>query len=620
MSVLSASTPDRFVRHRGPVTGVAALSGTDVLVTSAYDGAVGVFDLRSREVGLLGYHDHLVNRVVTEADGPRAATCGSDYTVQVWDVAGRRLQQVLRGHSDDVEDFVFAGPDTGVSASRDRRILVWDLQTGAVRRVLEGHDKDVLALAYHQGRIYSAGDDRTLRVWNLETGEMLSTWGPFDNETDTCAIDPLHGRAVLGCDDGCIRVFDISDGRLLHEVPAHRSGIKKVAVSPANGDILSSAYDQRLVIWDAETMQEKLVLDKFPTTWERSLTWSPDGSRILGGTFDGTVLVWDARKGTLETQVGEQGVSPGNACLNDVGATASGEIALVSDDGFVRLGVLTPERAELLAVTEPGSGRILMNAVTLDEEYGMVAAGAHDNRLHLFRIDGGRLVDEVEAPLGEGPINSVRIARHPGHERETFVACYSGAIVRVGADGAVRGTIHVHEGAVKALRLHPERRVGVSCGADGLLLSWSFDGELREHYRGHMAIINDVDLSPRGDRLASVSRDFSMKVFDVESGRLHHSVGIGRKSLKSVLFWDDETVVVGDYWGGLIRVDLATERVVRRVVARNGISAVARAGAHLVAVSYDGTAYLVRPGDLEVVNRLGMMRQRLDGDAPARGS
>lgn len=34
-----------FVRHRGPVTGVAVVPGTDWVVTSAYDSAVGLFDL-----------------------------------------------------------------------------------------------------------------------------------------------------------------------------------------------------------------------------------------------------------------------------------------------------------------------------------------------------------------------------------------------------------------------------------------------------------------------------------------------------------------------------------------------------------------------------------------------
>ena len=256
---------------------------------------------------------------------------------------------------------------------------------------------------------------------------------------------------------------------------------------------------------------------------------------------------------------------------------------------------------------------MLMNAVTLDSDYAMVAAGSHDQKLHLFHLDqaNGRLTDGLEVKLGEGPINSLRIAHHPGYERDTFVACYSSAIVRAGRDGAVRGKFHVHEGAVKALRLHPRETVGVSCGADGLLLSWTFEGEPLQRFLGHTAIINDVDLAPAGDRVASVSRDFTLKVYELASGRLLHSVPLGRRSLKSVCFVDDDTVLVGDYWGSVARVELSEERVTRSWIAANGVSALTRSGAHVAATSYDGAVYLLDPGDLAVVQTLHGMQQRL---------
>jgi WD40 repeat protein len=612
-----ASGPDPavagFTRHRGPVTGVAMIPGTRDVVTSAYDGAVALFRTETGRVDLLGYHLHLVNRVVVDDAGRRAASCSSDYTTCIWNLETLRPERVLRGHSDDVEDFLFVGDTLGISASRDHRIMIWNLATGNIERVLEGHEKDVLSLAYHEGKIYSSGDDMTLRVWDLATGKLLSLWGPFENETDTCAIDPLHSHAILGCDDGCVRVFDIRNGALVREIPAHTSGIKKVSVSPTSGDILSSAYDQKVLVWDAVTFEQKLRVDKRPSAWERSLTFSPDGSLILAGTFDGTVLLWKAATGELLQEIGGTQQEPGNACFNDVGASDEGEVALVSDDGFLRLGRLDTERAEWSERVEPASGRMLMNAVTLDSDYEMVAAGSHDQKLHLFRLDraNGRLADGLEVKLGEGPINSVRIAHHPGYERETFVACYSSAIVRAARDGSVRGKFHVHEGAVKALRLHPTETVGVSCGADGLLLSWTFEGEPLQRFLGHTAIINDVDLAPAGDRVASVSRDFTLKIYELSSGRLLHSVPLGRRSLKSVCFVDDSTVLVGDYWGSVMRVELPDERVSRQWIAANGVSALSRAGGHVAATSYDGAVYLIDPADLTVVQTLHGMQQRL---------
>jgi WD40 repeat protein len=588
---------------------VAGIPGRNAAVSSAYDGAVAYFDLDARTVELLGYHDHLANKITVNAAGTLAASSSSDYTIYIWDLVTRQRQQVLLGHSDDVEDFVFVDDTTGVSVSRDWRILVWNLKTGAVTRIIEGHEKDVLSVVYSGGRIYTSGDDMTLRVWDLNTGQLIKMWGPFENETDSCAIDAIHGRAVLGCDDGVIRVFDIENSETLAEIQAHESGIKKVATSPVNGDILSAAYDQKILVWDANDFSQKVALERKATTWERSFNWTPDGKRILAGTFDGTVLVWDATTGKCLDEVGQR--ETGNICLNDVSANQDGEIATVSDDGFVRLGKLSDTVSKWVTKIEPASGRMLANAVTMDDPYGLVICGSHDQKLHIFAKHDGSLGKEIEVTLGEGPINCVRVAHHPGYEGQTFVACYSGAIVRVDRDGKVLNTIRVHDGAVKALRLHPNKPIGVSCSADGALLAWDFEGKLLQRFPGHMAIVDDVDIDPEGNLITSVSRDFTMKVYRIDDGKLLHSFSLGHRSPKGVCFLDPKTVIVTNYWGALLRIDLESGNVLTRQIAENGISAVTRSGAELVAVSYDGVAYRVRPDDLEVVNTLRSMTQRL---------
>jgi WD40 repeat protein len=579
---------------------------------------VALFDLDSGAVELLGYHGHLVNRINVNREGTRAASSSSDYNVFIWNLETLTVERVLRGHSDDVEDFAFADRITGVSVSRDQRILIWDLATGSIIRTIEEHEKDVLAVVAQGNSIYTAGDDMTLRQWDLSTGRMLRKWGPFEHETDTCAIDPVLGRAVLGCDDGIIRVFDTRSGDLIREIPAHASGIKKVCTSPATGDILSAAYDQRILVWDAQTMEIKAELERVASTWERSLNWTFDGQSILAGTFDGTTLEWNAATGRLIAELGGGDSARGNACFNEASAGAN-VVAVVSDDGYIRMARLTPSNAEWLARVEPVSGRILMNAVTLDEKFSVVMTGAHNHCLHIFDLVAGELKNETEVELGEGPINCIRIAHNPGFEGDAFVACYSGAIVRVGRHGEIRGRITAHDGAVKALRIHPTLPVGISGSADGTLIAWDLDGAAHRYLAGHTAIVDDVDFSPSGDLIASAGRDFILKVHKLYDGALVHAIRIGRRSPKSICFVDEVTVVIGDYWGALIRVDLRTSQISRAQIAQNGISSIVRGGEYLVATSYDGGIYLVEPFSFKVVNTIRAMTQRLRPPAAHAG-
>lgn len=603
-----------FVRHRGPVTCVAGIPGKNAAVSSAYDGAVAYVDLEKGAVELLGYHDHLANMVTVNQSGTRAASTSADYTIYIWDLVERRREKVLRGHSDDVECFTFVDDHIGLSASRDWRVIVWNLDTGAILRIIDQHKKDVLSVVYHEGLIYSSGDDMTMRVWDMKSGNLIKMWGPFENETDTCAIDTIHGRAVLGCDDGVIRVFDIKTDETLAEIDAHQSGIKKVSTSPINGDILSAAYDQKVLIWDAKSFARKVELEHQLSTWERSFNWTPDGKQLLAGTFDGTVMVWDAASGRFLDEIGDRG--KGNLCLNDISANEVGDIATVSDDGFVRLGRLTPSEARWVCEVEPASGRVLANAITLDDASNLVVAGSHDQQLHVFEKTFDSLENELEVPLGEGPINCVRVAHHAGCQGQIFVACYGGAVVRVDPAGAVLGTHRLHgEVAIKAVRLHPTEMIGTSCGVDGSVLAWDFEGNLIHRMVGHMGIVDDIDIDPSGKMLTSVSRDFTMKVFGLADGKLLHSLSLGRRSPKAVCFFDPKTVIVTNYWGELLRFDLDTAESCTRQIAKNGISSISRCGGNVVVSSYDGAAYLVRSADLSVQNTLRGMTQRLKPSA-----
>ncbi|MBJ6362184.1 WD40 repeat domain-containing protein [Paenibacillus sp. GCM10012307] len=612
MSILSIEEKNRvFTRHRGPVTSVVQIPDSPWLVTSAYDGAVAKYNYITGEISLLGYHKHLVNRITIDRAGTLAASCSSDYSIGIWDIQEGKFIKNLIGHYDDVEDFIFAEENIGISASRDRRIIVWNLTTGAIIKILEGHSKDVLSLAYHDRKIYSTGDDKTLRVWSLDTGDLLNQWGPFDVETDTCAIDLIQHRVILGCDDGYVRIFDIEDGTMLHEIKAHSSGIKKVSCSFIDGSILSAAYDQRVRIWDAHTFEEKIELENFPSKWERSLVWSEDSTHIFAGTFDGTLLVWDAETGKFMNEIGIDETN-GNACFNEIAEVSRGKVGSVSDDGYVRVVAIEDSHPVRVTSAAPTSGRFLMNAIAAHEKF--LITGAHNQRVHYFNYEMDRLTHSKEVLIGEGPINSIRISSHPDYYHYSFIGCYSGAVVQLNISGEQVRKFYPHDGAVKALRLHPNSTVGVSCSANGEIISWDFDGNKKNSYLGHTAIINDLDISESGSRIATVSRDFTLRVYDFDTAQPIHTVSLGRKSLKSVSFYSDSIIVAGDYWGNLIVVSLETGDLNTINVAQNGISSVAKIGSHIAASSYDGAIYIFDPVSHSIIDTYREMIQKVKSE------
>jgi WD40 repeat protein len=165
-------------------------------------------------------------------------------------------------------------------------------------------------------------NDRTVTVWDAATGRKTRTL----NETDPwVCFSPDGKRYVSSSVDGRLKICDATTGQESLVLQAILKEHGPVAILAWSGDskriagafqVLSKqgVLPPELVAWDAATGQQVLV----PQHTGKGITcvaFSPDGKRLVSGSGDGTMTIWETSTGqvTLTFQSGVRIVSAGDA-------------------------------------------------------------------------------------------------------------------------------------------------------------------------------------------------------------------------------------------------------------------------------------------------------------------
>ncbi len=160
-----------------------------------------------------------------------------------------------------------------------------------------GYDRANALAISPDGKLLVVGSSLGIYFYNFQTGQEVR-FIPTQTWVRSLVFSSTGESIVTGSYDNVIRLWRVSDGRLLREFKGHTAWVQAVALSP-DGETLASASDDSTVrLWHVSDGFALKILKK-NTTGIRALAFSPDSKMLATGGYDKVVRLLSVPDGTV---------------------------------------------------------------------------------------------------------------------------------------------------------------------------------------------------------------------------------------------------------------------------------------------------------------------------------
>lgn len=171
------------------------------------DGYVLMYDpdMNSSEIMELIGHSGPVNGVAWSPDGRYLASCSDDNTIRFWYKGGASI--LLEGHTGPVYAVRWSTQSVCASASFDNTIRLWNPRNHECMYVLKGHSMQIygLSFSYTGEYLVSGSADQSIKVWKVSDGKLIYSFIgtqsiydiQFDKQANNIVACCVGGNIIL---------------------------------------------------------------------------------------------------------------------------------------------------------------------------------------------------------------------------------------------------------------------------------------------------------------------------------------------------------------------------------------------------------------------------------------
>ncbi|KAJ3228698.1 hypothetical protein HDU81_005974 [Chytriomyces hyalinus] len=469
-------------------------------------------------------------------DGKTVACGCADRTLNLFSTVTGKLVQSFCGSVGPILYVAFCPDgDTLITASSDKFVCAWSI-SGEKRLSAFKTGSFVLrsfAVCPQFDRYAIGTDERVIKLFDLKTHKLVQTVAAGQEQVSRCLAFSPDAKLLVSGSESVVKVFSIETGELVHSFNGHSGTINGIVVLPDNDMIASCSDDKSIRLWSMSTSKCVRVFNDHEDA-VNSISVSSNGMMLVCASDDKNIKIFSVPKRKLvKTFTGH------NSAAKSVAISPDG-FTLASGAADLKVWSVTEKPAQVFEDDHSAA----VSVVEFNPAYDVCITGSVDTTVRCWSMNSGRMILSFES-------HSDAITALAFSAQGDLVASgdQSGrTLVWTLSTGEVVFSVHSNQTPVTSIAFFPDgKKFGCGHAQEPAFVHFldSKPSKILPKSMGRC-------FSPDGTKIASVSEDKTVRVFDWAKKTLLHTFAktattVGHTaSVKSVTFKDNVTLITRD--------------------------------------------------------------------------
>ncbi len=571
--------------------GTRAITGSGHLASNISDYSLMVWDIvKGKLIKTLRGHDYTVTCVGFTPDGQRAVSGSMDGTLRVWDIESGKVLKTLKEQSED-GNWLTLSPNSkfAISSGGKGLLKLWDIKNEKILKSLSysGHSgkHDTVAMTPDGSLVIYQKKKNEILVWEKSSTRRPWSLVTKSSEINFVMVTPDGRHAIIDCDDkrfnkageknSILEVWNLNSRKLMTTYPlddptSHIAlGENGQSVIVGSGQIAHSLT--LLILKENKTVSKPTTPKTEPTKpvppdtstklkpfylagtidghsdIVRSIAISPDGTKIVSGSNDHMVKLWN-----IATRSMYRTFTRHTENVRSVAFSPNGQqIASSGNDNTIVLwNVKTGQRLRTIKGRSSRT-RQSINMISYSPHGDKIAGANNDRTVSVWDTKTGALL--INLPGHRQIVNAVLFSP----DGKTIASCSMDKTIKLwdSKTGKELKSLQGHSDNITSIDFNSDGTKIASASADKTIKLWNVKtGQVLKTFRGHSELVRCVALSFDGKRIVSGSLDKTIKLWDVPSSKLLQTLQGHHQLVTSIAFSPDGKQIISGSFDKTIKI------------------------------------------------------------------